>query len=321
MVMGSLFKKLSDSKRVIEEKGDYTKVIFEGLEDPILLINKRFEIAGANEAAARFAGCPKKELIGKKCYKKIHLQNSPCRFPTVCPVRKVMKKKESVQLSHTHYDGEGNPHLVEVLALPLKDSYGRCTLVVEICRDITEKVKLYENLQASEERFRSIVHDVLDSSEVGVFILDKDFRVVWINTALERYFGLKREDVIGKDKRQLLREKIKKIFEDPDGFEKRVLATYEDNTYIEDFVCHVLPEGNREERWLRHWSRPIKMGLYSGGRIEHYYDITEQYKLMQRLEKRVTDLERLYKAFIGRELQMRQLKEEIRELKKKLGER
>jgi len=133
-----------------------------------------------------------------------------------------------------------------------------------------------EKLRESEGRYCSLIDDVLDTSSIGIFILDSDFKVVWINSATEKYFGLKREDVIGKDKQQLIQLKIKNIFEDPVTFRQKVFATYRNNTYMENFECHVLAEGDREERWLEHWSQPIKTGLYKGGRIEHYSDITER---------------------------------------------
>ncbi|MBK8020769.1 MAG: GAF domain-containing sensor histidine kinase [Chloroflexi bacterium] len=41
----------------------------------------------------------------------------------------------------------------------------------------------------------------------------------------------------------------------------------------------MLPEGEREERWLEHWSQPIRAGMYAGGRIEQYMDITDRKKL------------------------------------------
>ena len=69
-------------------------------------------------------------------------------------------------------------------------------------------------------------------------------------------------------------EKICKIFENGDSF-GAVLATYDDNTYIERFVCHVLAGEDREERWLQHNSQPILTGSYKGGRIESYSDITD----------------------------------------------
>ncbi len=131
-----------------------------------------------------------------------------------------------------------------------------------------------KSLEKSEQRLRSLLYDVLDSSNVGVFILDSNFKVVWINKAIEDFFKIKREEVLNKDKKKLVQEKIKYIFEDPESFSQKVLSSYENNTYIEQFECHVLPDDNRKERWLEHWSRPISTGLYKGGRVEHYTDIT-----------------------------------------------
>lgn len=122
-----------------------------------------------------------------------------------------------------------------------------------------------EALRESEQRYRTLTDDVLDTSAVGLFILDASFRVVWVNQAMERYFGIRREQVIGKDKRQLIHAYIKRLMEDPDDFIQKVFATYDNNTYVETFECHVLPDGDREDRWLEHWSQPIHSGLYRGG--------------------------------------------------------
>lgn len=116
---------------------------------------------------------------------------------------------------------------------------------------IKKKVsEIEKDLRNSEARFRTIVDDVLDHSVVGVLILDEDFKIVWINKVLEQYFGLNREKIIGKDNRQIIRSKIKDIFDDQEDFVEKVFATYDDNTYLKSFECHVLPEGEREERWL-----------------------------------------------------------------------
>jgi len=148
---------------------------------------------------------------------------------------------------------------------------------------ITERKRAEEALRESELRYRSLTDDVLDTLSVGIFILDSDFQVVWVNQALECYFGLRRKEVIGKDKRQLIRKRIKDIFEDPVYFTEKVFATYDNNTYIEHFVCHIVPDSERENRWLEHWSQPILSGLYAGGRIEHYSDITERKKAEEKL--------------------------------------
>jgi len=157
---------------------------------------------------------------------------------------------------------------------------------------LTTRKQAEERLRESEERFRSLTNDVLDSSAVGIFILDADFKVAWINRALERYFGLSRQHIIGKDKRTLIRENIKGIFEDGEGFAEKVFSTYDNNTYIENFECHVLASQGREERWLEHWSQPIRSGLYAGGRIEHYTDITAR----KRMEEALAESEEKYRT-------------------------
>ncbi len=154
-----------------------------------------------------------------------------------------------------------------------------------ICLALIERDRAQKALGESEEQYRSLTNDVLDTSAVGLLILDSNFIVVWVNRAMERYFSLQRGRVIGKDKRQLIRQSIKNIFEDPEGFAKKVLSTYENNTYIENFECHVLPDGERQDRWLDHWSQPIRSGLYAGGRIEHYTDITEHKRAKEALQE------------------------------------
>ena len=159
---------------------------------------------------------------------------------------------------------------------PLTDAEGKFKGAVFQTIDVTGRKAAEDALLESEGKYRSLMDDVLDTSDIGIFILDDEFKVVWINRSTEKYFGLKREDVIGKDKRQLIRKRIQDIFEDPETFKQKVFATYDDNTYVENFECHVLPDEERKEYWLKHWSQPIQSGLYKGGRIEHYSDITER---------------------------------------------
>ncbi|WP_267641609.1 PAS domain S-box protein [Haloarchaeobius amylolyticus] len=153
-------------------------------------------------------------------------------------------------------------------------------------------------LTMSEQRYRSLTEDVLDSSDVGLFILDAEFDVVWINEATEQYFDLDRDEVIGCDARTLVEERLKHRFAQPDRFAGQVTAGYDDNTGEAEFECRVA-DGD-EDRWLAHFSQPIESGLYRGGRIEHYTDITERKRTNDRLEARERTLRRLHDVLLDR---------------------
>jgi PAS domain S-box-containing protein len=142
-----------------------------------------------------------------------------------------------------------------------------------------DRHRIESELRRSEEAYRSLINDVFDTSMVAVIILDKDFNVVWSNAATEVYFGIKRELVLGKDKRILINEHLKCAFADPDDYATRLLSAYSEQRFSERFECHVLPDEHREERWLEHWSQPIRTGMYAGGRIEHYTDISAHKRL------------------------------------------
>ena len=140
----------------------------------------------------------------------------------------------------------------------------------------------------------TLMDDVFDSVSTGYFILDKRFRIVWINEAIEKYFGISRESVIGKDKKEVLENTIQHIFENPEAFRDRVTATYNDNTYIENFECHILAGNLREDRWLLHQSQPIYSGIYKGGRVEKYIDITDR----KRMETELIASQRQYQLLV-----------------------
>jgi PAS domain S-box-containing protein len=196
----------------------------------------------------------------------------------------------NIETEITNKSGERRTVLVTVKRVSIKKGTRLYTV-----RDITDRKERRRKLQRNEARYESLTSDVLDTSAVGTFILDSTFEVIWINKATEKYFGIDRDVVLGTDKRELIQSEIREIFEDPEQFTETVLATYDDNTYTEEFECHVFAGNGREERWLRHWSQPITSGLYEGGRIEHYTDITER----KQRELDLQEKERRYQAIFN----------------------
>ncbi|MBA3868960.1 MAG: response regulator [Anaerolineae bacterium] len=147
-------------------------------------------------------------------------------------------------------------------------------LLSRTIRYAIERHNIEAALRQSQEEYRSLINDVFDTTSVGVLILDRNFKIVWVNSAIELYFGFSREDLLGHDKRILVDEQIKCIFADIEGYATHLLSAYRDNAFDRRLECQVTAEGDRQERWLEHWSQPIRSGIYAGGRIEHYSDIT-----------------------------------------------
>ncbi|PCR90543.1 PAS domain S-box protein [Natrinema ejinorense] len=126
---------------------------------------------------------------------------------------------------------------------------------------------------------------VLEEADVGVFVLDEAFEIAWINEATERYFGIDSTAVVGRDKTAVVNETIRDRVDDPDRFIDILTTAYDDNSDTERFECRITPGEDREERWVEHRSKPIESGPYEGGRVELYYDVTEQHRRAYQLRR------------------------------------
>lgn len=250
------------------------RAVFDKAFDGFAIANNRGEIIEANSSAAEIFGVSEQELLGRSiedfAAENFDFEEAWHQF----------QESEQERGTFPLARPDGTSRVVE---------YAATTDIVpgehlSILRDITEQSKHQQALEASEARYRTLMEDVLDTSRVGTIILDSDFEVVWINQAIEEYFGIDRESMIGEDKRTLINEQIKEVFADSEMFAETVLATYNDNASSEQFECKVLPDEHRERRWLEHWSHPITSGLFDGGRIEHYTDITQRKDLEDELE-------------------------------------
>jgi PAS domain S-box-containing protein len=166
--------------------------------------------------------------------------------------------------------------------LPKDDVDGK--LLIRSIRYAIARHQVDQELRRSDQQYRSLIDDVFDTSMVAVIILDNAFNVVWCNEATEIYFGVKREHLLGKDKRRLIDEELKCVFADPDDYAQRLLNAYTEGVFTKRFECHVVPGSVRDERWLEHWSQPIRDGMYAGGRIEQYTDITDR-KMLEFAER------------------------------------
>ncbi len=140
---------------------------------------------------------------------------------------------------------------------------------------LDEKVRQLEQkqnmLRLSEARYRSLINDVLDNSSVAIVILDKEFKAVWTNRSFERFFHVKREEVIGRD----FRESVDTLLTNVCSFKCKLLSIYRDDQPGGRMICHLKEGDGKSGRWLEYHSQPIHTGLYRGGRVEHFSDVTE----------------------------------------------
>ncbi|MFH1351849.1 MAG: ATP-binding protein [Pseudomonadota bacterium] len=109
----------------------------------ISIVNPDFKIIEVNEAYLKAAGKSKEEVIGAHCYEITHGLKAPCSSsqPEMgCPLLETMRTGESAHVIHEHPHSGEHSTFCDLVAYPLKDEKGNVLRVIEISRDLTEKL-------------------------------------------------------------------------------------------------------------------------------------------------------------------------------------
>jgi len=169
----------------------------EAAPDAIVVVDRSANIVIVNELAARLFGYSRQELLGMQIeglvpqrFRAHHAghRNNYFREPHTRPMG------EGRELSGRRKDGSEFP--VEISLSPLKTETG--TLVISIIRDTTARKKV-------EARFRGF----LEAAPDAIVVVNREGKVVILNTQAERLFKFTRENLLGMPVETLVPERFR----------------------------------------------------------------------------------------------------------------
>ncbi len=118
--------------------------ILNALANPILVIDRNYQIVGTNNAACRSFCLSTDNIIDHKCFKITHKLDKPCWHEgTRCPVKTAFELKERTRVIHEHIIDD-KIVFEEIMASPIFDDQGEVDFIVEELNDITELVQSKE---------------------------------------------------------------------------------------------------------------------------------------------------------------------------------
>jgi PAS domain S-box-containing protein len=177
-------KKSTDALKESEEK---YRLIAENSVDGIYQVDASGKIVFVNPAFAGIFGYNPEELIGK---------DLTLLAEDVSLAKKYFQKVFSGKITGDEIsvkDKKGNTHFVQYSAAPIKKD-GQVIGLTGIVRDVTEVKRAVEDLQESEERYRSL----METAEELMFVVDKKGgTVIDVNEAVVSTLGYARDELIG----------------------------------------------------------------------------------------------------------------------------
>jgi PAS domain S-box-containing protein len=198
-----IIRNITATKQV-EEKLHYQADLLQNVSDAIISTDFNFKIQTWNKAAEKMYGWKAHEVIGRNVYKVTKI-----RYPhdTTEHVLKEFFKRTYWQGETIEIKKDRTSIHVQSYVTLIKHHDEKPIGTVAVNRDITALKRAEEQLQQSEEKYRSIVELAPD----GIIIVDKKGIITSVNTPYCKRTGYSKEDIIGKHISKIPTARIKDI--------------------------------------------------------------------------------------------------------------
>ncbi|MEN6628054.1 MAG: GAF domain-containing protein, partial [Sulfuricella sp.] len=137
----------------LEKQHQFLQSIIDGISEPVMVINADYHVMLSNRASS-----PGGQQ--QFCYQMSHQRETPCDGGEhQCPLGAVLKEKRQIAVIHEHFDAQGEPHHIELMASPLFNEDGTIIGIIESARDITERLLAEKALRDLNETLDSRVKE------------------------------------------------------------------------------------------------------------------------------------------------------------------
>ncbi|HYQ48228.1 MAG TPA: PAS domain-containing protein, partial [Thermodesulfovibrionales bacterium] len=171
------FREQGSLRSELQNSLDYIETIMNSIPEELIVIDRNHKIIMANKVAIENA---EEDLIGKHCHQLLHKSPVPCGSVDYdCPTDSVFADGRSCMTIHEHTDATGGKRNYEIIASPVKDSSGKVQHVIELLRDVTERVKTEAEIVRKNRELTvlnnisGILNRSLKPDEIFTKVLDK----------------------------------------------------------------------------------------------------------------------------------------------------
>lgn len=168
------------------------ETILNSLPDVVMEVDRDLQVRWANTTALEY----NTDAIGGACHQVFIGRDAPCEG---CPCHKSLSSGEiePAIVHHAPFGPCDSDSYWENTGIPLYNAEGEVTGVIGLARDVSERVRATQRIEASEQMYRSTV----DNLPQAIYVVTPDLRFELLNTTAIRWtsrLGADSEGMHGK---------------------------------------------------------------------------------------------------------------------------
>ena len=146
------------AEHALAERTAFLQSVIDGVSDPLMVIGVDYQILQLNRVAKETFEPGKYNADQLTCHLLSHGSPEPCNGKDhSCPLEEVRQTGQPVTMVH-HHTSERGQRIVELIASPLFDENGDVNQIIEVARDITDRIHIEELLNENEKRLHHLAH-------------------------------------------------------------------------------------------------------------------------------------------------------------------
>ena len=158
------------AEEALQAEKNKLQSLIDAMEDTITIQDTEYNIIYQNEPSRIASGG---DHLGEKCYRAYESRETVCDR---CPVEEAFKDGKS-HTTERRTVISGEVAFWENTANPIRDAEGRIVSCLELARDITERKKAEETLQAEKNKLQSLI----DAMDNPLTIQDTEYNIIYQN--------------------------------------------------------------------------------------------------------------------------------------------
>ena len=194
----------TEMQKKVEAERERIAEILDSIPDEIVVVDSDMLIKDANSSFLQNNNCSIDDIRGLNCYEVEQGIRGECQVAVGnCPFFSVVKDGRPTSLVRKHFGKSGETRYASIVGAPLRDREGRITGMIELIRDITDRIRLEETLATREVHLRQF----MEQAPLATYAKNHAGQYTDVNPAACALFGKRKEELLGKTDLELFSRK------------------------------------------------------------------------------------------------------------------